>query len=197
MRHSPRARFFGAIGIVGGVLFLAGWAVVLGDPAVRTTSWYIGNALGAIACVAVAVLTAGLAALKEAGPGLPARIIQALWPVSWLLLSIGGVIMLTTGQVTALLPVGGILSVLVALVAGILIARRADLSRGRRWAPLVYGVGGFLLTFAQSDRHDPLTNVVDLVTYLLLLAVGIALFAGAKEHQAVMDRTTGAARPAG
>ncbi|SNT64203.1 hypothetical protein SAMN05216276_11133 [Streptosporangium subroseum] len=192
MRHSPRARFFGAIGIVGGVLFLAGWAVMFSDPAARTTSWYIGDTLGAIACVAVAVLTAGLAVLKEAGPGLPARITLALWPVGWLLLSIGGVIMLTTGHDNALLPVGGILSVLVALVAGILIARRADLSRGRRWAPLVYGVGGFLLTFAQSDRHDLLTNIVDLVTNLLLLAVGIALFTEAKEHQAVMDSTTGA-----
>jgi hypothetical protein len=196
MQHSSRARVFGAAGIAGGLFSLAGWAVMLGDPADKTTSWYVGNTLGDIACFAVAVLTAGLALLKEAGPGLPSRITLALWPVGWALLSIGGIVMLTTGQDNVLLPIGGLGSTLVALVAGILIARRADLPRGRRWTPLVYGVGGFVLTFAQSDRHDLLTNIVDLATNLLLLAVGIALFVGSKVHQTVVGATVAAPRSA-
>ncbi|MEU7890156.1 hypothetical protein AB0B54_32045 [Microbispora bryophytorum] len=196
MHHFPRARVFGAAGIAGGLFFLAGWAVVLGDPADKTTSWYVGNTLGDIACFAVAVLTAGLALLKEAGSGLPSRIWLALWPVGWVLLGIGGIVMLTTGQDNVLLPIGGLGSTLVALVAGVLIARRADLPRGRRWAPLVYGVGGFVLTFAQSDRHDLLTNIVDLATNLLLLAVGIALFLGSEAHRTVVGATVTAPRPA-
>ncbi|GAA4586148.1 hypothetical protein GCM10023194_31470 [Planotetraspora phitsanulokensis] len=183
MHHSSRARVFGAVGIAGALFSLAGWPFMLGDPADRTASWYIGNTLGDITCFSVAVLTTGLFLLKEAGPGLPSRITLALWSVCWMLLGIGGIIMLTTGQDNLLLPIGGLGSALVALVAGILIARRADLPGGRRWAPLVYGVGGFLLTFAQSDRHDLLTNIVDLATNLLLLGVGIALFAGARERQ--------------
>ncbi|GII57355.1 hypothetical protein Pth03_57440 [Planotetraspora thailandica] len=196
MHHSSRTRVFGAVGIAGCLFSLAGWAVMLGDPADTTTSWYIGNTLGDITCVATAVLTTGLALLKEAGPGLPSRITLALWPVGWVLLSIGGIVMLTTGQDNVLLPIGGLGSTLVALVAGILIARRADLPSGRRWAPLAYGVGGFLLTFAQSDRHDLLTNIVDLATNLLLLAVGIALFVGSKTHQTVAGPTVTARRSA-
>ncbi|GAA4557616.1 hypothetical protein [Planotetraspora kaengkrachanensis] len=194
MHHSSRARVFGAVGIAGALFSLAGWPFMLGDPADRTTSWYVGNTLGDITCVAMAVFTAGLALLKEAGPGLPSRITLALWPVCWALLSVGGIVMLTTGQDNVLLPIGGLGSTLVALVAGILIARRADLPGGRRWAPLVYGVGGFVLTFAQSDRHDLLTNIVDLATTLLMLGVVIALFAGAKESRAAAVSTAPASR---
>ncbi|MFG1661414.1 hypothetical protein ACGFIY_33525 [Micromonospora chersina] len=183
MKRTSHSRLTGAIGIGAGVLWLASWVLeVFVESGVGTTSWYAGQLCATLALLATTILMYGFARTRSGGNGRVARAFLALSWVGWLLLSSGGIAFIATGgedigAMGLVFPVGGNLASLGALVGGIIIAVRGELTGWQRYMPTVYGVLFSAAEYVQSSGAGgaSLSFGVEFVKYaaLLILAVGL------------------------
>jgi hypothetical protein len=190
LRAGSRIRLAAALGVAGAVLSFVGWALMLSNPASGTTRWYAGNSVGELAMAGTTILVLGMFAARETGVGATGRSFLALWALGQVILLTGGIqSLITSSQDTILFPIGGITAGLASLVASIFIACNKRLKGSlRRWAPLIYTIGGWITVFFQGDQHTLKVNLADLTNNVLMLLLAGAFYAGVRRAGARQER---------
>jgi len=183
MERTRRARRAGAIGVAAGVLWLLSWvgeAFLESDEGSAT--WYVDQILATSALLGTAVLMYGLAWTRSGGDSRAARVSLTLSWIGWALLALGGAGLLAAGSedpglLGIAFPLGGTLSSLAGLVGAVIIATRGELTGWPRWMPLVFAGARVAADVVQvpSDENTPATYGAELVTFLLIILLGVAL----------------------
>lgn len=137
-----------------------------------------------VAMAGIVVLLWGIRQGGVGGNGRFAHIVLTLFPLGWVMLIIGGLVMLLTGNGDNLLfPLGGLSNMVFGLLAGIVVARNKQWHGWPRFALLLQGVYFLLVMMilppilTGSNEPTLLTESLWMATWFL---VGLACWQMAK-----------------
>jgi hypothetical protein len=192
MTPDMRAQTAGLLGFIGAIVSMIGWVLALGDPASGTGLWYAANSVGEVAMIGFAALLIGMILVRDAGRNVVARIFLTLWLLGTVILVVAGVVgLVSANQNSLLFPVGGILATLAGVVASVFIAFNKTVPGLRRWAPLIYSLGGLVAGAFEGSGHSLRVNLADLANNLLTLLLAGAFYFGIR----ALTRTESIAAP--
>lgn len=183
----------GMLAIAGGVLWIVALAIEYAydlQPPAPGRLFYVDQLLFAAAMIGWLGAVVGFARLQAAGEG-NGRFALVGWGLGIALLALGNLISLGLHAFVSgsdavyddnpLFAVGGILSLLGALVAGVVVARAQRLRHWRRWVVLMYAFYYLLALFVPLFLgHEP-NFVTEAFWGVAWCGVGLALFTAERD----------------
>lgn len=195
MNIERKIRTVGAVAIAASVLWIVNWGMNLvpGVPdSPPGSGWFlVTTSIAVLALLATSTVPAGLAWAGAGGHGRFAVGSLAAWSLGWLLVFVGAVLLLVTGEPNGLVFfVGGNLYTVAGLVAAVLVARAGVLAGWRRFAPLALAVQQAVLGVVQQIESAPALGLAgELVLYLLIGLVGVAAVTTQADRAATGSRS--------
>jgi len=181
METTSRVRFAGICGICGSVVWIIAILVEYRfglQPPNTGTLFYINQAMFLVAMSGFVMSIVGLMWARAAGNGWFGKIALGLFALGWIVLIIAGIMAPITGNYDLpLFPIGGLVSTVGGLLAGVAVAVAHRWRGWQRWSVLVYSLYYLIVLFLPIiiANQEP-TMLTEVIWGLAWLLIALAVY---------------------